>query len=113
MEPLTENITIPQGNRYAGLVLLVLDGSEARDLTGDDARMQLRKRNATDPAVDLTAGDGLELGADGRLIVDFVASSSLPAGPYRYDIELYPGGDEAQSERLVQGVAVVTAEVTR
>lgn len=86
---------------------------EAIDLTGYSARMQVRKTRLNS-AVLLDATDFLGFGESTGVItlaIPAEALSGIPAGEYRYDIELESAGGVVT--RVLQGDFSVDGEVTR
>ena len=87
------------------------------NLTGYTAAMQIRRNHADSTAlVSLTsaANGGLTIeGVDGRVRIEIPAAttSTLTAGRYVYDLVLTDLS--SKKKRLVEGVAIVDAGVTR
>jgi hypothetical protein len=95
-------------------------GGTAVNLTGYDARMQVRETyDATLPVLSLTAGTGITLGGTaGTIVLEATATQTAaidatPPGPqqYVYDLELVSGAGIVT--RLVEGRLLVYPEVTR
>ena len=103
------DIKIDQGSDFS-LQLTVQEDGSAKDLTGFSARAQMR------PTVDsstLTATFTCTItNATGGILTMALpyTTDDLDVGQYAYDLELYTG---STSQRLIQGVATVTGEVTR
>lgn len=108
------DIVIDRGANFS-LNLNVANSDESpRDLTNFFARAQLRKtRTAAAPAATF-ACDILDpaTGGDIRMSLDNATTGSLDAGRYYYDLEIYTAAD-AVVERLLEGQAQVTQDVTR
>ena len=95
-------------------------GGTPVNLSGYDARLQVRESHASSTAVlSLTAGTGITLGGTaGTIILEATATqtaaiSAQPPGPqqYVYDLELVSGAGVVT--RLVEGRVLVYPEVTR
>lgn len=113
MTPGKLNLTCPQGSTFSKTLTYKIDNS-AVDLTGYDARLQVREFHySEDPVINLVSGNGITLGGSAGTI-DILLSASeteeLNAGNYVYDLELVVSGTVT---RLVEGNFVVTPEVTR
>jgi hypothetical protein len=106
----TYNIKIDQGSDFS-LQLTVQEDGTAKNLAGFSARAQLR------PTIDsstLTATFTCTItdSANGILTMalPYTTTENVGVGQYYYDLELYTG---STSQRLIQGTATVTGEVTR
>lgn len=106
------NLVIDQGSDFAIQLTLAEDGS-AKDLTGYNARAQLRSKK-TDTTVAATFTCTVTNAASGVLQIELSNSTTagLAAGIYYYDLELYTAND-GNVTRLLEGQATVTQEVTR
>lgn len=108
----TYDITIDQGSDFTmGLALTELDAPQ--DLTGYSARAQMRAKVSSTTAAGTfvcTVTDALA----GAISVTMsnTATTVLTPGVYFYDLELYTAAD-AIVTRILQGKAVVRAEITR
>ena len=110
----TYNITIEQGAKWSR-VLTVATDAEPWDLTGWDARMQIRKKVGGDLYAELTVGDGITLGGDEgtiTLTLGATTTAALTFSQGRYDLELIPPAGEDDALRLLQGVVILSKEVT-
>jgi hypothetical protein len=110
-------ITIKQGATWR-LAFRVRDDGTLRNLTGWTARMQVRRTHAnaaTLLSLDDTSGGGITI----EPLIGKVTLTATPAqtealpAPLAavYDIELE--GPEGQVDRVLEGVARITPEVTR
>ena len=104
------NIKIDQGSDFS-LQLTVQEDGSAKNLTGFSARAQLR------PTIDsstLTATFTCTVtNATGGILtmtLPYTTTDDISVGQYFYDLELYTG---TTSQRLIQGTATVSGEVTR
>lgn len=99
-----------QGNYVSGGV-----ATAPIDITGYTAKMQMRVNpNSTDAVMTLTTENGgiTITGATGNIALHATATQTgaINQGPYIYDLEIYSG---ASVTRVVQGQAIVSAQVTR
>jgi hypothetical protein len=106
----TYNIKIDQGSDFS-LQLTVQEDGTAKNLAGFSARAQLR------PTIDsstLTATFTCTItdSANGILTMTlpYTTTENVGVGQYYYDLELYTA---STSQRLIQGAATVSGEVTR
>jgi hypothetical protein len=106
----TYNIKIDQGSDFS-LQLTVQEDGTAKNLAGFSARAQLR------PTIDsstLTATFTCTItdSANGILTMalPYTTTENVGVGQYYYDLELYTA---STSQRLIQGAATVSGEVTR
>lgn len=113
------DITIEQGATFEFPVTWATDAAPPVpiDLTGYTARMQVRhKYNSTDKLLDLTTENGgITLGGALGTILILATASQTAAVPAPkdcvYDLELVAASGKVT--RLLQGVAVISPEVTK
>jgi|TARA_B110000908_G_scaffold49685_1_gene60721 hypothetical protein len=106
------NLVIDQGSDFAISFTVKEDGS-VKNLTGYSARAQMRtSRNATSIAATFTCT--IATPTNGTVVMSLAngASSSLTAGTYVYDLEVFTANN-ASVTRLIQGSVDLTQEVTR
>lgn len=111
----TYELCVPAGATFTQVLRWKADG-QLVNLTGYTARMQIRPSVASSTlTLALTTENGrIALGgAAGTITLTISATdtATLTAGRYVYDIELIAAGGTVT--RLLQGVLVVTANVTR
>jgi len=113
MAAATYNLVIDQGSDFA-IDLVVKQSGSIKDLTNYSARAQLRtKKDASgDAAASFTCTIPNATGGVIKMELLNGVSSSIPAGRYYYDLEIFTGGDGAV-KRLLQGEVTVNQEVTR
>lgn len=106
----TYNIKIDQGSDFS-LQLTVKEDGSVKDLAGFSARAQMR------PTIDsstLTATFTCTItDSDNGILtmtLPYTTTDDIAVGQYYYDLELYTG---STSQRLIQGTATVSGEVTR
>jgi hypothetical protein len=118
MAAATYNIKIEQGATFKLYILWKAKETDVPiDLTGFEARMQVRRNYASaEPWMTLTSVDGEIVlgGVDGTVEVTGSAAKTalVPNRDGVYDIELYRPID-GFVRRLLQGEAIVSPEVTR
>lgn len=115
VQPGQYDILAPQGATFAETFTYKVGGTPV-NLTSYTARMQVRKTPSSDTKIiDLTTENGgITLGgAAGTIAVSISATAmaAVSAGKYRYDLEIVSAGGVVT--RLIEGVFLVTAEVTR
>ena len=111
----TYDISADQGSDLDTVITYTDDSAVPVNLTGCSARMQVRKfAGSSNSRLNLTSSSGITLGGAAgtiRIVVSAAALSLVPAGSYRYDIELV---DTTQTVlKILSGDFVVNAEVTK
>ena len=106
------DIVIDQGSDFAIQLQISADGSNV-NLTNQSARAQLRP-TATSSTLTETFTCSVVSITEGKIRVALTNSetSAISPGKYYYDVELVNAGTSTVT-RLIQGIARVTAEVTR
>jgi hypothetical protein len=108
------NIGIDAGSTFQVIFAWKDAASEAIDMTGYSARMQLRMDlGQANPDLSLATGSGITItAADGEILVEIEpATTETMTGSYFYDLEVEsPTGVVT---RLCQGTVTVSSEVTR
>ena len=114
MIPGKYNIVCPQGSTYVQQFTYSIDNIPV-DLTGYDARMQVREKYVSKTAiVSLDTDSGIFLGGDeGTIDVEISSGVTelIVAKDYVYDLELISPSNIVT--RLIEGKFIVTPEVTR
>jgi len=106
------NIEIDQGSDFDIDLTLTEDGV-ATNLTGYSARAQMRaKKSDASPAASFTCTVTDAEGGVLKMSLPNSTSSSIAAGRYFYDLEIYTAGD-AIVKRLLEGEVTIDREVTR
>jgi hypothetical protein len=108
------NITIEQGATFRLECTWLVD-DEPVNLTGYTARLQVREsHDSAEPMLDIDSDEEITLGGvlgTIVIVVDDEVTENLTAGNWVYDLELEsPAG---AVDRLLEGRAAVTPEVTR
>lgn len=118
----TYNDTIEQGAVWTRALTYTDDAGDAVDLTGYDARMQIRRRKeSADVIQQLDIGSGITIATPASGIIELqltaTETAALTFSTAHYDLELYPGGDADAADpdtiRLLEGTLTLSAEVTR
>jgi hypothetical protein len=107
------DILIEQGATFNLTIRWKDKDGDPIDLTGFDARMQIRKSFASDEIVSLTSDDGITLGgALGTIEINIDADTTEELDIRRgvFDLELINAG---VVNRLIQGSVNITPEVTK
>ena len=112
MTAANHNLTIDQGSDFA-LDLIVKDSGVVKNLASYSARAQMRStKSASSVAATFTCTITNAAGGALKMELPNATSSSLSAGKYYYDLELYTASDTIV-QRLMQGTVILTPEVTR
>jgi hypothetical protein len=113
MTPGKLKLLCPQGSTFSRTLTYKVDSTPV-DLTGYEARLQVREYHYSDDfVISLTDTSGITLGGSAGTIdvlVDATTTTELVPGDYVYDLELIASGTVT---RLIEGQFVVTPEVTR
>jgi hypothetical protein len=112
METQRYDFVIQQGARWFLNLEYEIDG-EPVNIESYQVRMQIRKSYDLPFIAELTTENGRIVVSDVNVIdleLDAAATAELVAGRYLYDIELVNAGSV---ERILLGVATVSAEVTK
>lgn len=107
-------IVIDQGTTCEQELSLFNEDDSPVDLFGYTARMQVRSSPSSPKVVDeLTTENGRIKISGGMLTLHWKAekTSSIPAGGYRYDIEIESA--DGNVERILEGALIIRREVTR
>ena len=106
------NIEIDQGSDYNITIEVKEDGS-VKDLTTYSARAQARA-DIEDSSTAFSFTCTIPTPTNGKILMKLPAatSSSVTAGEYVYDLEVFTSGDSVVS-RLMGGKATISREVTR
>ncbi len=106
------NFKIEQGSTFERILTVRQKNGAPVDLTGYTAEGQMREKADSQGIAAVFTMTFLEPRTEGKLKISLAASATamLPARVYAYDLEL---GIDGRVERLLQGKAVVSAEVTR
>jgi hypothetical protein len=103
------NIVIDQGTTFYTEFAFVDVNNDPINFTTYTGASQMRKSVSSSTAFDFTVG----LGNNGiiSLSMNSATTSSITAGRYLYDLEVKDPSDV--KSRLVEGIVVVTPEITR
>lgn len=110
------NIVIDQGADYFLNVTYDNPDGTPVNITGYTAEMQIRvNANSPTAVLTLTSGSGITItGASGLIAIRATAAQTraIDEGPYVYDLEITAPSTGVVT-RIIQGQALVSAEVTR
>lgn len=109
------NFLCPQGSTFTKNITYKIDETPV-NLTGYSSRLQVRENYySTSTIVSLlSSGSGITLGGSAGtidLFIDDEVTKDFPAGNWVYDLEIESGN--GNTDRLLEGNFIVTAEVTR
>lgn len=105
------NLTIKQGSSYSiSGQLIVGSTGEPRDLTGYDIRSQMRPDYQSETFFDFSGSIVDPVEGTWQMELTAAETEDIPAGCYVYDVEIFSGDTV---ERILEGKAVVSPEVTR
>jgi hypothetical protein len=104
------NLVIDQGTSYSTNIDILDEYDIAIDLTNYTCAAQIRKHYTSSNAISFSVNLG---GADGTVILSLTANATanMAAGRYVYDVELT--SDTGVVSRVLEGVVIVTPNVTR
>lgn len=106
------NLFIDQGSDFA-IQFTLSEDSATKDLTGYDARAQLRlKKLDTTAAATFTCTVPQDSSGIIHMEMNNSTTKDIAAGLYFYDLELYTPND-GNVTRILEGQVTVTQEVTR
>jgi hypothetical protein len=112
------NASIDQGSLFELNILAQNSDKSIMDLTGYDARMQVRETvESVTVLLAASTGDGrITINAPGGVVMIRIGAditSALTFNTARYDVEVYKAGDLTTVKRLVEGNISLHPEVTR
>jgi hypothetical protein len=108
----TYNLVIDQGSDFA-VDLVIKQSGTAMDLSNYTGRAQLRTTvTASSASATFTVTKTNATGGALKLELSASTTSSLAAGQYVYDLEIYTSSDSVV-KRILQGDVTITPEVTR
>ena len=108
----TLNLFLDQGTTFSANITVNDSSGTVRDISDYTARSQFRRSYLSANSNSFTAT--IETGTDGnvRLQMSAADSSNVVAARYLYDVEIVSNTTSAV-ERIIEGIVVVTPEVTR
>ena len=108
----TLNLFLDQGTTFSANITVKDSTGTVRDITDYNARSQFRRSYSSANSYSFTAT--IETGTDGnvRLQMSAADSANVVAARYLYDVEIVSNATSAV-ERIVEGIVIVTPEVTR
>lgn len=116
MATVRRDITIPQGGIFRMNIAVQNSDKTVRDLTGYSARMQVRESvSSLVTLVEATTANGyITISLVSGIVMVLIPSDITEAMVWSagvYDLEIYT--DDTDVERLVEGNAALSLEVTR
>lgn len=105
------NLYLDQGSFYRTYVTIVKSNKAPFDLTGYTVASQIRKSYKSLTAYNFTTS--ISSPTEGRVRVELTSEETraIPAGRYLYDLEITsPSGERI---RVVEGIILVNAEITK
>ena len=113
MSAATYNLSIDQGTTFA-LDLTVKEAGVVKDLTGYQARAQLRRTKSAATAAASFTCSVLIPASQGKVKKELSASQSdsIDSGLYFYDLEIFTASDVIV-KRLIEGQIVLSQSITR
>lgn len=113
MIPARLSLVCPQGTTFRKTFTIFNPDGTAMDLTGYSSVMQARKSyGAKTPLFSVSTDDSISIN-NNEILVDIhhLQTADFPKGDYVWDIEITSPWDERS--RILEGVLVVTPEVTK
>ena len=106
------NLVVDQGTTFISNVRYLDSDKNPIDITGFEARSQMRRSYTSANAYTLTAN--VTDGAGGNIAISMTAaeSANVLAGRYVYDVEAYDANTDTVY-RIVEGIVTVYPEVTK
>lgn len=107
------NLYIDAGSNFS--VIVTVRGSDGNplNLTGYTVKSQMRKSYGSTVAHDFVASVYDAAFGKIRLQMPAATSSLIKPGRYLYDIEIMLGSDATTKTRVVEGLVILTAEITK
>lgn len=104
------NLFIDQGSDFSSIITLTNQDGTVMDLTGFTVESQFRKsyQSSTHTPFTMSVFDATQ--GKIRLQLPAAVSSGIHAGRYLYDIEISGAG---QKRRVLEGIVVISPEITR
>lgn len=107
------NLYIDAGSNFS--VIVTVRGSDGTplNLNGYNVKSQMRKSYGSTVAHDFVATVYDANSGKIRLQMPASTSSSIKPGRYLYDIEIMQGSDTTTKTRVVEGLVIMTPEITK
>ena len=118
MAAVFHNIVIPQGSRFELNIQTRNSDNTIKDLTGYDARMQVRPtRDSATILLSASTSDGrITINAPGGIVMIAIGADVTGALSFYdgvYDLEIYKVADATSPVRIAEGFVSLSPEVTR
>lgn len=113
MIPAKLNLVCSQGTTFQKTFRVYDENDAPFDLTGYTAAMQVRDKYSSSVFLfEVTTGDGITISGNTITVeVHYLVTEAFPEGDYVWDIEITSPSDKR--DRVLQGIFIVTPEVTR
>lgn len=116
--PTKFNIDIIKGSRYLKGFIYADSSKTPIDLTGLDARMQIRERDVSlTPEIELTTGNGritfVPLEGQINIVLTAPETEALTITSGVYDLEIYDSADVDVVDTILEGAVTISEGVTR
>ena len=106
------NLFIDQGSNFFVLLRYLNDDGTAIDLTGHQARSQMRRSYYSANATTFTTTIASAINGNVTLELNANTTANLKAGRYIYDVEIVESNTYTVT-RIIEGIITVMPEVTR
>lgn len=106
------NLYVDQGSDFSAIVTLTNQDGTPINLTNFTIKSQFRKSYQSSSATSFTASVYNATTGKVKLQLSASASSAIQAGRYLYDVEI-TSGDTGERKRALEGIVVITPEITR
>jgi len=106
------NLVLDQGTNFEIIVRYLNDDGTAIDLTGYQARSQMRRSYYSTTATNLIANISSPTNGNVTLSLNANTTANLKVGRYLYDVEVVENATYTVS-RIVEGIITVMPEVTK
>lgn len=108
----TRLILIPQGSTFTYTFDMKRNGSTVVDLTGLEGRGSLGKSFSSNEKIQFDVTVDNSPASEITFSLDSNVTSSIKPGRYVFDIELFDDSSPSVVERILEGIAEVTASVS-
>ena len=107
------NLVIDQGTTFSSIITLTNQDGTPMDLTDYTVKSQFRKSYQSSSAVNFTASIYDALAGQVLLKLDPSDTTDIQAGRYLYDIELTSPSPDFTKTRALEGLVILTPEITK
>ena len=107
------NLVIDQGTTFSSIITLTNQDGTPMDLTDYTVKAQFRKSYQSSTFVEFNASIYDEVNGQVQLQLDPEDTTDVKAGRYLYDIELTSPAPNNQKIRALEGLVILTPEITK